>query len=152
MKKTLSFLLLVAVMVASCESLWYYRSIHEFDDHTWMIGDTVAFEKEVEEARTVKLDLMFRHVYGFPYKDLGLYFEMTGPDGQTTSQELTIPIIGEDGQYLGEGAVDIWDVEQTVTPNLELKPGTYHFRVAHRMAKKDLQLVMEMGIRMEKVE
>lgn len=111
----------------------------------WKSSDIQHFDAEVSAAGEYDVIILFRHVHGFPYADVGVDFKMSGSDIDV-EEMVTIPIIGENKEYLGEGSVDIWDVEHTVLSNQTLSAQTYSIDIEHLMNTKDLQLVMEVGL------
>lgn len=147
MKKLLY--LLLPILVTSCGLLWEYRQIEEIDQMIWMKTDTKTFTADISNPGNYDVIILFRHVQGFPYADVAINMGVSGP-GMDREDVYTIPVIGEDRQYLGEGSVDIWDIEYTALPAQAFESGEYTFTLAHEMAKDELELVMEVGIMLKK--
>ncbi len=141
----------MVITLSSCGSLWEYRSLNEMAGMVWKSSDVQHFNAEVSKDGIYDVIILFRHVHGFPYADLGVEFGMTG-NKIDIQESIIIPIIGDDKEYLGEGSVDIWDVEHTVLHDQKLSPGKYSIDIGHNMNTKDLQLVMEVGIMIKSSE
>lgn len=117
---------------------------------TWNKSDAKSFTANIKAAGNYDVYILFRHVHGFPYRDVAISMKMKGPDGEGSDETYTIPIIGDNKEYLGEGSVDIWDVQHLALENHQMEAGEYTFELSHGMAKEDLQLVMEVGVQIEK--
>lgn len=141
--------LLPIILLSACSGLWEYRSLHELKDHTWKKSEVLSYDAEISQDGTYDVFILFRHVQGFPYKDMGIHMEMNGNDIDL-KQDVLIPVIGENKKYLGDGSVDIWDIEHKAFDELELKAGNYHIDLTHLMQQADLGLVMEVGIMIKK--
>ena len=137
-------------LLTACGYLWEFRSLHEFKQFTWNKSDVRTFEGEVSKSGNYDVYVLFRHVQGFPYQDMSLHMKFETSD-TNLSQEVIIPVVGDDGEYLGEGSVDIWDIEHLVYPAIPLQAGKCTFTIAHTMDREDLQLVMEVGVMVKHV-
>ncbi len=144
-------LILPLALLASCGSFWEYRSLHEFAQFTWNKSDIRTFEGEVSQDGVYDVYVLFRHVQGFPYQDMKMNFQMKTAD-EGHSEKLTIPVIGDNKEYLGEGSVDIWDIDHLVYEKMALKKGAVSFALEHDMNREDVQLVMEVGVMIKKAE
>ncbi|HAW20515.1 MAG TPA: hypothetical protein DCX14_10055 [Flavobacteriales bacterium] len=149
MKKLLKSTTICLLLLSACDGLWEYRGLNELAKMTWSKGDVQTFDATISETGEYDVYILFRHVHGFPYKDINVNLNMTGPS-TLYDQSYTIPIIGDDKEYLGEGSVDIWDVELLAMENETLAEGAYTINLQHEMVTEDLQLVMEVGVRIQK--
>ncbi|GAB4381117.1 MAG: hypothetical protein Kow0075_12780 [Salibacteraceae bacterium] len=139
-------IVLVSVLTAGCGMLWEYREIRELPKMTWSNDNVLDFEVEIGSDGNYDVIVMFRHVHGFPYPNVPITLTISGDD-LSVSEEKIIPVIDEKTRdYLGEGAVDIWDVEFTAIRNLHMRPGKYKVSIAPAFERDELQLVMEVGL------
>lgn len=150
MKKLL--VALTCLSLTACGVLWEYRGLEEIPQMNWQKADSKTFQANMSAAGNYDVKILFRHVYGFPYRDVAIKMTMTNPQGESTSETYTIPIINDKKEYLGEGSVDIWDVAYTALPSYKMEAGEYTFELSHEMAKDELELVMEVGVQIEKPE
>ncbi|MEZ4720629.1 MAG: hypothetical protein R2813_01990 [Flavobacteriales bacterium] len=149
--KKLILLTGIIVTVSSCGLLWVFRQLHEMPDMTWRQSDIQTFNAEIKESGNYNVVFLFRHVHGFPYKDVGIRMQMR--DSQTDEMfEYSVPIIADNKEYLGDGSGDMWDVEFPMLERHHFDAGHVEFAIEHRMAKEDLQLVMEVGIKIERAK
>ena len=149
-KNTL-FITLFTALLSSCGLLYEYRSLHEFKGFEWNNSDPQSFEFEIEKEGYYNIELIGRHLTGFPFKDLNCSISMTNQEEQMETM-VTIPIIADDGMYLSEGGGDFWDFEFPALNNVLLKPAKYTIIVNHQMNKNPLPLFMEIGIQVVKAE
>ena len=140
---------LVLTFLSACGILWEHRSLNSFDDMQWKQSDTASFEFKIDEAGTHDVDILVRHVHGFPYAELGILAITKGP-GWMDTQMIVIPVIGSEGQYLGDGSGDMFDLQHVLHPALPLNQGAYEIQLIHQMQRDPLPLIMEVGIQVSK--
>lgn len=138
-------------LLMACGSLWEYRELHELKQFVWNKSDVQTYTADISETGKYDVFVLFRHVQGFPYKEVGVNMQMKA-DGVDESQTFVIPVIGDGKEYLGEGSVDIWDIEHPAYKGIELQKGGCEFALEHQMNREDLQLVMEVGVMIKKTE
>lgn len=148
MKKLLPILLLS--LLVSCGLFWVHRSIHELGDMRWAPTDSHTFEFDNNEERALDVYFILRHVHGFSYPSLAIRYEHQHPDGSINQGEFTVPIKDEKGEYLGDGSVDLWDLEYMFLPAQKFETGRHVFIFTHAMGDTSIPLVMETGLLLKK--
>ncbi|GAB5539590.1 MAG: hypothetical protein Salg2KO_16930 [Salibacteraceae bacterium] len=118
---------------------------------TWKKADVIHFDADITESGLYDVKILVRHTYGFPYADLHTEIGIEGPD-HSTLETVSIPIIGDDKKYLGEGAVDLWDVEYVLYEKQTLEKGKYSVDIKHLMSQEEVKLLMEIGVMITKSE
>jgi gliding motility-associated lipoprotein GldH len=142
--KSIMLILLFGVLGTSCSLLYAFREIQEIPGWKWASSDVRSFTFENPETQILDGTFLFRHVHGFGYASINIRAEIIS-DSERIDTTFTIPIRDENGDYLGEGAGDLWDVEHTFLHGYEFKPGTYTLTFEQKNADP-LPLVMEVGV------
>jgi hypothetical protein len=64
---------------------------------------------------------------------------------------VNLKIINDNGEYIGEPALDIWDSEHVINENLSFSEnGQYKFKIESLFPSESLPSAMEIGLRIEK--
>lgn len=148
MKRQLSIVLLAFISV-SCGAFWTYRSLSELKNYQWHKSAPLTYNFSIEETQTSDVSFILRHVHGFPFPKVYVEVASSGPEFNSVDT-IELNVIGDDREYLGEGAGDIWDLEHVIYPDMQLIPGEYEISVRHIMEREKLDLVMEVGIQVSK--
>ncbi|NQV54042.1 MAG: hypothetical protein HQ500_12720 [Flavobacteriales bacterium] len=140
----------LSVVLLGCGLLWEYRENHEIKDWTWAADDVQTFEYTTYETQVLDATVLIRHLHGFQYRSIALKCEVTTPDTSLVVS-FVIPIRDDQGDYLGEGSVDLWDVSYRFMAGHTFVPGEYSFRISQETANP-LPLLMEVGLQLEQSE
>lgn len=154
MKKAL-LLLFISVLLISCNSDRTYVDHQDLSPNLeWKSDLVLTFDVPVED-NSIAYDqsIAFRYATGFPYSHLLVRVTETSPSGATTENEYEIKVREQNGDYLGEPGLDIWDLEQVVEPGKKFEEtGTYTYTVQHIMQNDPVQLAMELGMVLDKAK
>jgi gliding motility-associated lipoprotein GldH len=140
-----------ATVISACSMLYFYREIHELAGMQWFKSDTQQFDVQVESPKKLDGRLIIRHVEGYQHSDLTVHVVVENNGEVWMDEHMAIPIKDENGDYLGSGSVDLWDVEHPLFQGKTLSKGNYTFKVDHTMQQDRLPLVMEVGLVLEEV-
>lgn len=147
--KVNSFLKISALsaVLLGCGLLWEYRENHEIEEWTWAADDVQTFVYTTDEIQVLDVTVLIRHLHGFQYSSINLKCEVTTPDTLLTAS-FVIPIKDDQGGYLGEGSVDLWDISHRFMVGHTFVPGEHTFRIRQETANP-LPLLMEVGLQLE---
>ena len=149
----IAFSLLVTILViTSCSLFYLYREIHELPGMQWPKASSQTFEFELQTEEKIGATVLFRHVEGYRFDNVEMRIVAQHEEITWLDTLILIPIKNETGDYLGEGAVDIWDVEFQFLENKPLGAGAHQFDISHNMKIDPLPLVMEIGLALKKQE
>ena len=65
-----------------------------------------------------------------------------------TDSDFMIDVADEDGNYIGDGLGDIWDLEQPLDTLIIDKPMTMNFQISQKVIDGNLPMVMEVGMKL----
>lgn len=145
-----SFLLLVAF--ASCDSARVYEENKELPDNVWNVDNVVKLEVDIiDTTAPTNFYINVRNAEGYPYSNIYLFIKTKFPNGQESNDTLECVLADEKGQWLGNGMGDIYDNQIPFKRNVRFPvSGKYTFELQHGMRIKDLPLIMDVGLRIEK--
>ena len=152
--KNIAFTFILGITLLSCNSKnrIYSENKELSPQMEWLKKDSRTFNVPIENTdNTYDLSLSFRYVEGFPYEALKVNIIETSPSGKETSKEYDLKVREESGEYIGEVALDIWDSEHLIEANKKYsEKGKYTYKIEHVMPKDPVQMVMEIGVILDK--
>lgn len=152
--KKIAFTLLIGLSLMSCSSnnRIYSENKELSPQMEWLKKDVRTFDVSIENTENVyDLSLSFRYAEGFPYNEMKVNVIETSPSGKETAKEYDLKVREENGEYIGEVALDIWDSEHLIEANKKYaEKGKYSYKIEHTMPKDPVQMVMEIGVILDK--
>ena len=152
LKLTSLFSIVLFAMACTPEGRIFSENKELSPELEWLKQDTREFKVTVDDiTSTYDLSLMFRYATGFQYKTANVRVTEISPNGEEVVSEYKLSIRDDNGDYLGEPALDIWDSEHLVeTKKTYKETGTYTYVMEHAMINDPMQFVMEIGLIVDK--
>ena len=124
------------------EQVWYNTNKPSF---TFIITDTAA---------TYNVYIVLRHTDAYNYNNLWLTLGSQAPGDSIHSQNINIELGNDAKGWEGTGMDDIFEIRKNITPGPIpfKKAGNYNFTIAQIMRENPLKHILNVGIRVEKVE
>lgn len=152
--KTLLYSIAIAAILSACSSGNTIYEEHKAlsPELEWKKQDARTFEVEVTDVSVpYTIKLAFRYASGFQYKTMNVTVQETTPSGSTTNHNVSLKIINDKGDYIGEPGLDIWDSEHSFLNNVQFtEPGTYTYTIQHNMPQDPINMAMEVGLIVER--
>jgi len=147
MKKNV-FILASLLILFSCTPGTVYEKHVKMDNLAWNRFNTINFDFNIKEtAPAYDLYVAIRHITDIPYPEIDISAYLITPFGETRSRELTVRLKDREGNNLGDGLGELWDVEVLVWEGLDFKePGNYKVEVSSAMQQLDVIGVLEVGL------
>jgi len=122
--------------------LWYYNNVPSF---TFNITDTVSL---------YNLYIVLRHTDAYNYNNIWLRLGSKAPGDTTRFQNINLALATDATGWDGTGTDDIFEVRKNITPGPVpfKKPGSYTFSIAQIMRENPLNHILNVGLRVEKVQ
>ena len=144
-------LVLVLMYLIACNNNRIFHEVKKFDNYKWSKSEKLDFEFNIAQAdKPYKLWLNLRYIHGFPYKYLHLLISITEPDGKVKTNKLTIQIITDGKEYIGDGAGSYWDLDYPIPEYQFNQKGKYKITIEHAMKDDILNLIGEVGLTVNK--
>ena len=136
----------------SCDSQRIFEDNIEIEDNLWNVDTIVKLEVDIVDTATpANFYINVRNAEGYPYSNIYLFIKTKFPNGQQSNDTLECILADEKGQWLGNGMGDIYDNQIPFKRNVRFPvAGRYTFELQHGMRLKDLPLIMDVGLRIEK--
>ena len=121
---------------------WYYNNVPEFTFH---IDDTVS---------RYNIYIVLRHTDLYKYSNIWLRVGSSSPTDSMHYQNINLALGNDVKGWLGTGTDDIFEVRKNISAGpLSFKsPGDYTFSIAQIMRENPLEYILNVGIRVEKVQ
>jgi gliding motility-associated lipoprotein GldH len=147
-----SILVLVVFILNACNSNVVFSKYHTFKDDEWKASEKAEFDLEIKDTKTLNnVSLMIRHADAYPFNNIFLFVTTTYPDGKITKDTMEVILANQKGEWLGNGAGDIFDFKVPIKKNVMFPlAGKYHFAFEQGMRVDPLPLVMDFGFEIEK--
>lgn len=154
--KTNKLLLLFSVFVfclISCDKNRVFEENTDIPENVWNRNNKLRFDVMVEDTVSrYNFYINVRNAGNYPYSNLFLFMDTKYPDGFVSRDTLECILADESGSWLGDGSGDIFDNQILFKKNFKMKQkGNYVFILEQGMRVENLPLIMDAGIRLEKV-
>ena len=119
----------------------------------WLKKDSRAFKVPINDTSLLyDLSLSFRFANGYRYQVAMVKVTETSPSGEQVTNEYSLKVREENGDYIGEPGFDIWDSEHLVEPGKKYhEKGTYSYLIEQNTPNDPLNYAMEIGVILDKV-
>lgn len=144
----------VLIFISSCDSNRVFEDNIDIPDYAWDVKNKISFEVNIDDTAALhNLYVNVRHASHYPYANLYIFIAIKFPNGEFAKDTLECVLSDESGQWKGDGAGDIWDNQILWKPNVKFPmAGKYTFEYEHAMRIEQVPFIMDVGLRVEKVE
>ena len=143
-------LAIVAIIFIGCQSKSrIYSENQELSPQMeWVKSDIKTFKVKIDQPyKSCKMSIAFRYSEGFSSKVLKVKVTEITPSKKEIVKMYNLQIIKENGEYIGDPGLDIWDSEHEVEQNKKyLEKGVYTYKIEHQMPNNVLNMAMEIGM------
>lgn len=144
------------ILVSSCDNSVVYKAHEDMKDGLWYIKHKPEFKVKIEDTLSLyNVYYVFRNAQQYPYYNLYLTRQLTGPDGKLISNTLEELFVSNEvtGKPFGKGLGDLFDHKVPIAKNYTFpKSGTYTFQLSQSMRQNPLPFILSVGISVEKVQ
>ena len=148
MKNLLRISLLCTMILAACSPGKVYEKHVKMDNYEWNRFSPVIFQVPVENLKgDYDFILALRYMTGIPYKELSVTVTIESPSGEVRTKDYKIKIRDQNGQLLGDGLGDLWDLEVPLRSGYQFTDnGICKVEVESRMQQVNVVGLMEIGL------
>lgn len=153
MKKTI-YIILLSIIIVSCDNNIYYHNSQDFDNETWSVGEIVKSEVEFLDSLDVfNFYFVIRNTEDYPNMNLFLFLKTEYPNGQYSMDTLECMLADQSGKWYGKGNGKIKDTKILFKPKIRFSDlGSYKFEIQHGMRVDKLKGIKSAGILIESVK
>ena len=148
----LILLLAIGLMACGPDGRVYEKHKDLSPDLEWLKVDARTFKVPIAEtAGAYDFSLSFRYIEGYPFQVVKIKMTETSPSGAVSEKSFDLKLREDNGDYIGEPGLDIWDSSHLVEPGKVFsEKGTYTYVLEHEMPADPVNGVMEIGIVVDK--
>jgi gliding motility-associated lipoprotein GldH len=112
----------------------------------------IKFEVDIQDTISAHdFYVNVRQATGYPYSNLFIELSTQYPDKKVQKDTLECILANERGEWLGDGAGDLWDNKILFKKNLKFPyKGKYTFTFTQGMRLDPLPLILDVGMCIEK--
>jgi gliding motility-associated lipoprotein GldH len=153
-KSIILFIITTTCIFISCDRNRIYEEYVEIDDYIWSSSVPLRFEFEIEDPLPLhNIIINVRHATIYPYSNLWLFVTTIAPNGNIIKDTVECVLAAPNGRWKGSGLGDIWDYPEPWMQNIRFAmPGKHRIEIEHAMRDTLLPAIMDIGIRVEKVD
>jgi len=150
--KSILLLVLCALCLVACTTVDLYEKTVSFPNHEWKSDNKPEFDFTIKDTTSLyKVFFVMRHTEEYSNKNIWINV-YSQPPGDTLHKAMyEIQLANEKG-WLGTGMDDIYEQRQRLTDAVPLKAGTYKLILENIMREDPLRHVLNVGVRVEKVQ
>ncbi len=153
--KKLAFILLICSSLIACSDLDVFEKTVTIPAQAWYYNNKPAFSFTITDTLSAyNIFVVLRHADAYKYNNIWLSIGSQAPGDSVRYQNIDIALGSDAKGWEGHGMDDIFELRKNITPGpLPFKrPGTYTFSIAQIMRENPLKHILNVGIRVEKVQ
>ena len=146
-------LLGVALFFNSCGKQPFYEKVYSFENKEWNQQVKPSFTVDIKDInQEYNFIVTLRTTTDYKYSNLWIFMNTETPNGEKAREPFQIPITFPDGSWVGTKTGTI--VEHPLRFNKRKMPiaGKYTFVLEQGITESDIDEVLDIGFRVEKVE
>lgn len=140
-------------LLAACNPSTLMHTYAHVDGAVWRHTDTLLIESELlDSGRVGRIYMDVRSNSRYPYANLGVLVEGTGPDSTVVfpQKEVEMQLTGGHGCSNGRGGHEGISTSEMPIGTLRMeKQGMYRFRIVQSMTDSILNGICDIGLRIE---
>ncbi len=153
-RSIIAFTLLIfsVFLFSQCDKNRVYEENKEIPDAVWTRDHKITFPVEIKDSITPhNIYVNIRNSGSYPYRNIYLFIT-TSSKGIIVKDTLECLLADEKGKWYGDGLGDLWDHQISFKKNIRFPhTGTYIFEFEQAMRSENLPMIVDVGLRVEKV-
>jgi len=156
LKKTYSFFILFLILIYSCSlTTDVFEKNVAIPRQEWNSNFKPEIDIKIKDTAVLyNIYMVVRHSDAYNYNNIWIRASVEQP-GNTTkkSQQYDLPLASNEKGWFGSAMDDIYETRVLIQPQTRFsKAGDYHFTLEQVMREDPLKHVLNIGIRIEKVQ
>ena len=148
------FILFIAIsFFTACDKNVVFDKNVSLPENRWEQSNIVTLETEIKDTITIhNIYINVRNAGGYQFSNLFVFFTTKTPSGKMERDTVELTLADPSGKWMGEGLGDIWDNRLPFRHNFRFaEKGEYTFTLEQAMRVDILPQIMDVGIRIERV-
>lgn len=152
--KHFAFIIITCISLVACSHINLYEKTATIPLQAWYYNNTPSFSFNISDTLAAyNIYIILRHTDAYEYNNIWLRLSTQAPGSDKHYQNLELTLGTDPKGWEGHGTDDIFEVRKNITrgPVPFKKAGTYTFTIAQIMRENPLKHVLNVGIRVEKL-
>lgn len=152
--KNFLLIILSSLFFISCAKIGVFEKTEPIPAQSWFYNNKPAFVFTITDTSAAyNIYLVLRHTDAYNYNNLWLTLGSQAPEDSMRFQNINIELGNDAKGWEGNGIDDIFEIRKPITagPVPFKKAGNYTFTIAQIMRENPLKHILNVGIRVEKV-
>jgi gliding motility-associated lipoprotein GldH len=147
MKKRISLLVLLGLVLASCTNEAIYTKAYRFQDKHWAQNVKPQFEVAVQDT-TVLYDFIFtlRSTTDYPYNNLWIFLRTTPPFGKSVREPYEIKMAEPNGNWIGNKSGTVVEHQLVFKRRKVPFKGKYKFELEQAITEKRVAELLDISL------
>lgn len=138
---------LIVVLLCACQPDPLVELGMEFEDDKWTYENSINFTFSAPDTiNQYDLILDLEHYEAYAYENIYIHIKTVFPDGTDVTDEISIPLLGDDGQWVGKGS-ELKRVRVYLQQGLKFrKEGVHSITINQHSREKELEHIHSMSL------
>ena len=148
-------LLLLTIIALACIKIDQFEKTVQIPSRQWFYNNTPAFTFHITDTASLyNLYIVLRHNDAYDYNNIWLRLGTQFPGDSMHFQNINLTLANDATGWEGSGMDDIFEVRKNISqgPIPFKKTGDYTFSVSQIMRENPLENILNVGVRVEKVQ
>lgn len=150
-----SLLILLCVCLAACKPMDAFEKSVPIPGHEWQSSFQPEIVFDITDTISVyDVYIVIRHQHAYEFNNIWIKGTVQQPgDTARRSQQYDLRLANDETGWLGKGMDDIFEYRALIQPRTRFtRTGQYRFTIEHIMRQDPLLHVMNIGLRVEKID
>jgi len=149
--KFLYILFFPLVVFFSCDSKYVFEDYKTISHEGWDRDSAIVFNMPVSNIDCLyKMYINVRNMGNYSKRNIWLFVNIKYPDGRMARDTVEFYLVDEYDRWKGKGIGDLYDNQFLYKKNIFFPIiGKYSVSLSHRMKKKKLKGILDVGIQLE---
>ncbi len=142
------------ILISSCDKNRYYDKNITIERKGWDYGETKKFDITITDTTAAyNIYVNVRHTDDYEFKNIWLNITAIFPDSSTHENKINVELAKPDGEWIGNCVDDICYTTVLIQSNTSFQlPGNYIFEIEQDMRVKTLTNILDIGLKIEKLD
>ncbi len=145
---------LLLVLFTSCDDNRFFEENIKIDDGRWRSDNILGFSTVIPDTMCVyNIYIDVRNDITYSYSNLYFFMKTVFPNGRIALDTIECMLAGYDGKWLGTGSGNVRFNRFLFQQGIQFPvSGSYRFELEQAMRVEELNGVLDIGIRIDKVK
>jgi gliding motility-associated lipoprotein GldH len=147
--------LFLAIAIGSCAKIDLFEKQADIPSQEWFYNNVPSFTFRITDTSSLyNIYIVLRHTDAYNYNNIWLRITSKFPGDSTSFQNINLRLATDANGWEGTGTDDIFEVRKNITPGPVpfKKSGEYTFSISQIMRENPLKHILNVGLRIEKVQ